>query len=82
MKWAGIEGSTIKRLYNENILNTTITLPLVEEQEKIGTYFKSLDNLITLHQQKLKLLKQMKKAMVNSFFVEKNTDKEERRTQI
>ncbi len=53
-----------------------------QEQAKIAKYFENLDNLITLHQQKLKLLKQMKKAMVNSFFVEKNTNKEERRTQI
>ena len=34
-----IEGSTIKRLYNDNILNTAITLPSVEEQQKIGAYF-------------------------------------------
>lgn len=50
VKWAGIEGSTIKRLYNDNILNTAITLPSVEEQQKIGAYFENLDNLITLHQ--------------------------------
>ena len=50
VKWAGIEGSTIKRLYNDNILNTVITLPSIAEQKKIATYFESLDNLITLHQ--------------------------------
>ena len=52
VKWAGIEGSTIKRLYNDNILNTAITLPSVEEQQKIGAYFENLDHLITLHQRK------------------------------
>ena len=50
VKWAGIEGSTIKRLYNDNILNTEICLPCVVEQQKIGAYFTRLDNLITLHQ--------------------------------
>ena len=50
VKWAGIEGSTIKRLYNDNILNTVITLPSVAEQKKIGTYFENFDHLITLHQ--------------------------------
>ena len=50
VKWAGIEGSTIKRLYNDNILNTVISMPSVAEQKKIGTFFKELDNLITLHQ--------------------------------
>ena len=50
VKWAGIEGSTIKRLYNDNILNTVISMPSVAEQKKIGTFFKELDNIITLHQ--------------------------------
>jgi len=50
VKWSGIEGSTIKRLYNENILNTQITIPQKIEQQKIGTFFSNLDNLITLHQ--------------------------------
>ena len=55
VKWAGIEGSTIKRLYNNNILNTVITLPSVAEQQKIGQYFSTLDRLITLHQRKCKI---------------------------
>ena len=54
VKWAGIEGSTIKRLYNDNILNTVITLPSIAEQKKIGTYFENLDHLITLHQRERK----------------------------
>ena len=54
VKWAGIEGSTIKRLYNDNILNTVICMPSVPEQEHIGLFFENLDNLITLHQRKWK----------------------------
>ena len=50
VKWAGIEGSTIKRLYNDNILNTVICVPSVPEQKRIGLFFENLDNLITLHQ--------------------------------
>lgn len=49
-KWSGIEGSTIKRLYNDNILNTKINMPLVIEQRRIGVLFRILDKLITLHQ--------------------------------
>ena len=52
VKWAGIEGSTIKRLYNDNILNTVICMPSVPEQEHIGLFFENLDTLITLHQRK------------------------------
>lgn len=50
VKWSGLEGSTIKRLYNDNILKTDISLPSLDEQRKIGAYFNNLDNLITLHQ--------------------------------
>lgn len=50
VRWSGLEGSTIKRLYNDNILKTEISVPSIEEQREIGAYFEQLDNLITLHQ--------------------------------
>ena len=68
VKWAGIEGSTIKRLYNDNILNTVISMPSVAEQKKIGAFFKEFDHLITLHQRKLEKLKIIKKAMLENCF--------------
>lgn len=69
VKWAGIEGSTIKRLYNNNILNTVINLPIVEEQQKIGAYFANLDHLITLHQHELEKLQNIKKSCLKMMFV-------------
>ncbi|MBS5543535.1 MAG: restriction endonuclease subunit S, partial [Ruminococcus sp.] len=50
IKWSGIEGSTIKRLYNDNFLKTEFYMPSVAEQEKVGEYFANLDHIITLHQ--------------------------------
>ena len=52
VKWSGIEGSTIKRLYNDNFLKTEFTMPKLAEQQRVGTYFSTLDHLITLHQRK------------------------------
>ena len=69
VKWAGIEGSTIKRLYNDNFLKTEIPYPEIEEQKKIGAYFTQLDHLITLHQRKCKELQNMKKFMLQNMFV-------------
>ena len=69
VKWAGIEGSTIKRLYNDNILNTVICMPSVPEQKRIGLFFENLDNLITLHQRELEKLKNLKKACLEKMFV-------------
>ncbi|EJV6888724.1 restriction endonuclease subunit S [Enterococcus faecalis] len=68
VKWHGLEGSTIKRLYNKNILETTIHLTVFDEQEKIGTLFKQLDDIITLHQRKLEQLKELKKAYLQLMF--------------
>ena len=68
VKWQGLEGSTIKRLYNKNILETKITLPSPEEQQKIGTFFKQLDCAIALHQRKLDKLKSLKQAYLSEMF--------------
>jgi len=45
-----------------------ITMNL-DEQEKIGTFFKELDNLITLHQRELTKLKNIKKSCLEKMFV-------------
>ena len=68
IKWSGIEGSTIKRLYNDNFLKTEFYMPSVAEQEKIGEYFANLDHLITLHQRKCDEVKSLKKYMLQKMF--------------
>lgn len=45
-----------------------------DEQKQVGQYFSLIDHLITLHQCKLKLLKQIKQSMENGLFI-KNTTK-------
>lgn len=69
VKWAGLEGSTIKRLYNKNILETYIAVPKIEEQRLIGEFFKLVDSSITLHQRKLDMLKNVKKGLLQKMFV-------------
>lgn len=70
VNWEGIEGTTIKRLYNKTILDTPITLPSFEEQEKIGNFFTVLDKVITLHQRKLDVLNKLKKYLLQKMFPE------------
>lgn len=41
----------------------------VEEQSKIGSYFKNIDNLITLHQRELEILKNLKKTCLKRMFI-------------
>ncbi|AGR65120.1 hypothetical protein N134_04705 [Limosilactobacillus reuteri TD1] len=75
VKWNGTEGSTIKRLYNKNILNTEIILPKIKEQTAVGKLIEKFDYLITLQQRKLEQLKQLKKAMLQYLLTtEKKSD--------
>lgn len=53
----------------EGYFGVTLTLPSVEEQQKISDYFKNLDTLITLHQRELENLQNIKKFMLEKMFV-------------
>lgn len=68
IEW-GLEGSTIKRLYNKDLLSAEVTIPDGGEQKEIGQFFARLDSLITLHQRKLGLLRNIKKSLLDRMFV-------------
>ncbi|EJE4647427.1 restriction endonuclease subunit S, partial [Listeria monocytogenes] len=46
-----------------------IKIPELEEQVKIGNFFKQLDETIELHQKKLETYQELKKAMLQRMFV-------------
>ena len=46
-----------------------ILIPTIEEQQKIGSFFKQRDNTIALHQLKLDLLKEQNKFFLHNFFL-------------
>ena len=46
-----------------------VPLPCIAEQKHIGFLFANLDNLITLHQRELNLLKNTKKSLLDKMFV-------------
>jgi type I restriction enzyme S subunit len=64
----GMDGGTQKFIALNKIRNLTISIPKYEEQQKIGTFFTSLDNLITLHQRKLDKMKNLKSAYLSKMF--------------
>lgn len=45
-------GTLMTELVVDNLLDSAVPLPSQSEQETIGAFFRSLDNLITLHQRK------------------------------
>lgn len=62
-------GSTQVHIRNGDFLNIEILSPDYDEQKKIGDFFANLDNLIALHEHKLKKLQNIKKAYLNEMFV-------------
>ena len=62
-------GSAQIAIHESKFLSSTLLFPNLDEQEKIGQFFKQLDNTITLHQRKLDLLKEQKKGFLQKMFV-------------
>ncbi|MCT8385926.1 restriction endonuclease subunit S [Leuconostoc mesenteroides] len=63
-------GTKMPRSDWKKVSSTDFQIPTsLEEQKKIGSFFKQLDNTIALHQRKLDLLKQQKKGFLQKMFV-------------
>lgn len=64
----GAGSSTIPDLKHPNFYKINVNTTSLEEQTKIGNFFKSLDDTIALHQRKLDLLKETKKGFLQKMF--------------
>ncbi|UOR14173.1 restriction endonuclease subunit S [Halobacillus amylolyticus] len=53
----------------KNVLEFEGVFPLIEEQSKIGNFFKNLDDIIATHQHELDTLKETKKAFLQKIFI-------------
>ena len=62
--------STIPQINNKHIEPYEVIIPSLDEQKRIGVYFRSLDHLITLHQRKLAKMKSIKKSLLEKLFVQ------------
>ena len=51
------------------VKNLEVAIPSLPEQQRIGSCLSLLDSLITLHQRKLELLRNIKKSMLDKMFV-------------
>ena len=56
-----------------------ICLPKMREQKHVGTFFRNLDHLITLHQRKLDKLGSIKKSYLSEMFPQEGEKKPKRR---
>jgi type I restriction enzyme S subunit len=64
-----VQGTSIKGITKNELLDKKINTPNnLDEQTKIGNFFKKLDDTINLHQQELSTLKQIKQGFMQKMF--------------
>ncbi|MCC7669415.1 restriction endonuclease subunit S [Leuconostoc pseudomesenteroides] len=66
---ATTSSTMMTNLVSKDFLKRSILVPYVPEQQKIGRFFQQLDDLISLHQKKLALLKKQKQAYLQKLFI-------------
>ena len=70
-EWESLISTGTQRNLNANkVRDFMLAVPAETEQRLIGSLFARLDSLITLHQRKLELLRNIKKALLDKMFVE------------
>ena len=70
IRWTTSVGSTILRLYNDDIRNTDIIVPPLSEQKKIASVLSALDDKIALNKKMNQKLERMAKRLYDYWFVQ------------
>ena len=68
--WVSLSsGSTFESINSNDIKDLIIDIPSIEEQTKISMLLNNVNSIITLHQRKLEMLKNVKKGLLQKMFV-------------
>lgn len=62
-------GGTIKTITKRALSSFEVSLPVQEEQKKIGTLLKNIDDIITSQQEEVTKLKKIKKSLLQQMFI-------------
>jgi len=68
------QGKSVVHLHNSDLEKIELLYPSYPEQAQISTFFRNLDNLITLHQRKYDKLQNVKKSMLEKMFPKNGSD--------
>ncbi|MFS4085556.1 restriction endonuclease subunit S [Aerococcus urinaeequi] len=63
------QGGSRTYMYLSKLQNLKLSIPNIEEQQKISQYFKKLDTTIAIQQRKLEQLKNMKQVLLQNMFI-------------
>lgn len=71
-----VQGTSIKGITKDELLDKEIKVPNDKnEQREIGSFFKELDSLLSLHQRKLSKLQEIKKSLLQNMFPAEGEDR-------
>ena len=62
------QGKSVVHLHNSDLKEVNLFFPTLPEQTAIGSFFQELDQLITLQQRELEILKTMKSTLLKAMF--------------
>ncbi|MEK6461894.1 restriction endonuclease subunit S [Heyndrickxia faecalis] len=62
------QGISRYNISKNKVMDMLVSVPTLEEQKKVGAFYKELENLITLHQRKLEKMKALKFAYLSEMF--------------
>ena len=62
------QGKSVVHLHNSDLKEVNLSFPSLPEQTAIGSFFQDIDQLISLQQRKLEVLKEQKKTYLKLFF--------------
>lgn len=63
------QGKSVVHIYNDDIKQTSLMYPSLDEQRAIGEYFRNLDELISAKRKSIVKLRNIKKACLSKMFV-------------
>ncbi len=70
-----VQGAKVSSISKGNLSKTNISFPSLPEQTAIGSFFQDIDQLISLQQRKLEVLKEQKETYIKLLFPAKGQTK-------
>ena len=68
LSWKDLSSTTIKRIYSKDLLSKQIPMPCIDEQKRISKIFILFDRKLTLLEEKIELLKNLKMWFLKNMF--------------